>query len=406
MTSRLSICYAAPGHTLLSSAGSTRNILAVADALSEWADVTVAFRRVAEPFHSDNFTVIAMDAAGDDGGEARDDVAARGLNPMSHWRFMRTLRNFAAKSRTSYDLVFEKGWRLSGYLARTFVEQGVPAVLVENDARWWSEPLRDPRTIARFVMHSAAQRLAGRYSRTLPLIIVETEELKTALAVQRGVDPARVRVVTLGVDHSLFAPMSQQTARDRLGISTEVLVMLYVGGMDQYHDLSPLLFALASKSPAGLEVHLVGDGDYRNRYEALADGLTTPVLFHGQVDHEQVPTYISAADVCLAPYRIQEFYAGQVSFSTLKIPEYMACGRPVISVPSGNILNLVEHAASGLLFPNEPDHWLDLFNELPTREQFAEMGIAAAPGAARFDWSTTARNYLELGRAVLNPPLS
>ena len=44
MTKRLSICYAAPGHTLVSTAGSARNILAAADALSAYGDVTVAFR--------------------------------------------------------------------------------------------------------------------------------------------------------------------------------------------------------------------------------------------------------------------------------------------------------------------------------------------------------------------------
>ena len=52
MTSRkrLSICYAAPGQNLLPSAGPTRNVLNVANALSQWADVTVAFRSISRTY--------------------------------------------------------------------------------------------------------------------------------------------------------------------------------------------------------------------------------------------------------------------------------------------------------------------------------------------------------------------
>ena len=45
---RLSICYAVPGHSLVASAGPTRNVLSLARALSRWADVTVAFQRLAD----------------------------------------------------------------------------------------------------------------------------------------------------------------------------------------------------------------------------------------------------------------------------------------------------------------------------------------------------------------------
>ena len=43
---RLSICYLAPGHRLLSTIGPTRNVLSLARALARHAEVTVAFRNV------------------------------------------------------------------------------------------------------------------------------------------------------------------------------------------------------------------------------------------------------------------------------------------------------------------------------------------------------------------------
>src|SRR4249920_1974358 len=139
MSQRPSICYAAPGHALLGTSGSTRNMLSVATALSRWADVTVAFRSIREPIKSDNFKVSAIEPELATTSELQDDVAARGLNVLDHMAYLRKLVSFSKQLANSYDLVFEKGWRLSGFLSSASRRQGVPGVLVENDVRHWSE---------------------------------------------------------------------------------------------------------------------------------------------------------------------------------------------------------------------------------------------------------------------------
>lgn len=398
---RARLCYAAPGHSLLSTAGSTRNILATAAALAEWVDVTVAFRDFGEAPAAADYRTIAIEPSDVPATSARDDVAARGLNPLHHGRFLKMLRHFVADSAGQYDLVLEKGWRLSGYLAREFSRRGTPAVLIENDARCWNEPRRDLRSWARFAAHLASQRIAGRCSRSLPLVIAETEDLKAALIAERRLEAERVKVVALGVDHGLFRPQSREAARADLGFAQDASIMLYVGGMDQYHDLSPLLKAIREVTPPRLEVHLVGDGTYSARYRELANGSKVPVRFHGQVGHAAVPNYIAASDVCLAPYQTSGFHGGQVCFSTLKIPEYMACERPVISVPSGNILRLIDDGVSGFLFPNEQAAWQEFLTNLPDQSRLAEMGRAAAPRVASLSWSATAQAYLRSCRAAI-----
>jgi hypothetical protein len=130
--------------------------------------------------------------------------------------------------------VLEKGWRLSGYLSTAFGQLGIPGVLIENDARCWSEPIGEFRTLMRYLFHRTSQRLASFYSCRVPAIIAETEELKAMLIKQRGILPDRLEVIGLGVDHKLFYPRSQQFARSSLGISPDAILMLYVGGMDLY----------------------------------------------------------------------------------------------------------------------------------------------------------------------------
>ena len=399
-----SICYAAPGHTLVSTAGSARNILATADALSEWANVTVAFRNCAEDFRSEKFQITEIEPT-EPGTGAKDDVAARGLNPLTHFSYARHLQRFAESELCNYDLVLEKGWRLSGYLSKLLTKKGVPAILIENDVRMWTESIRSARSVVKYLAHFVAQSIAASASRAAPMVIAETNELKDALVSCRKLQPHRVRVVSLGVDHSIFRPMHQGEAREILGIDKNATVLLYVGGMDQYHDLSPLLQSLQDYQPRNLEIHLVGDGNYRDQYEDLCRELVVKVTFHGQVEHREVPRFIASADACVAPYDAAGFFHNLVAFSTLKIPEYMACARPVISIPSGNIRSLIRHGVTGYLFDNTRKAWRDFLSDMPDRRLLAKMGEAAAPTVESLTWSETARQYLLIGSEIANKSL-
>jgi glycosyltransferase involved in cell wall biosynthesis len=393
---RLAICYAAPGLNLLSSAGPTRNVLSVADALSEWADVTVAFRAILEPIERTRFRVVAMDAAPAPSNGNYDDNGTRGLQPLRHLAYCRTLSTFARERANAFDVVLEKGWRLSGLLAAAFQRAGVSAALVENDVRLWTEPVRGVVGLSKYVAHCAADRVARSSCRHVPMVIAETEELKARLVAHRGIPPERIRVIGLGVDHSLFRPMDQAAARRHLGLRTEPTILLYVGAMDEYHDLEPVIDALAKVGDPAIELHVVGGGEFRERYEARAAQARIVSRFHGRVAHAMVPHYITAADLCIAPYRTHAFHGGVVTFSTLKIPEYMACGRAAAGVPSPAIRQLIQDGVNGFVLPNDVGSWTSFLRALPPRERLGAMGAAAARAVSSLGWDNTARRYLEV----------
>jgi glycosyltransferase involved in cell wall biosynthesis len=368
----------------------------LARALSQWADVTVAFRTILDPMDSDRFNVIEIEPRFGTSIESKDDDGTKGINPLAHMAYLRTLRAFSAQAAGSYDLILEKGWRLSGYLLDVFRSKGMAGVLVENDLRWWNESVADPRSAVKYIFHKAAQRVANSCSRRAPAVIAETQELKNMLVECRKLSPERIEVVELGVDHELFRPMNREGARNSLGISAAATVLVYVGGMDKYHDLAPVIDALAQIEDPILELHLVGDGEYRAQYEVKAKAARTSVTFHGRVAHDKVPQYVTAADLCIAPYCADSFPNRVVPFSTLKIPEYMACGRPVVSIPSGHIQSLIKDQISGFLFPNDVFSWQAFLKALPARQRLDEMGRAAANTVARRSWDNTARRYLEI----------
>jgi len=401
---RLSICYAAPGQNLLATAGPTRNVLSVAEALSQWADVTVAFRHVLTPAAPAGYRVMAIEpSAAPAAASHKDDTATRGVHPLRHLAYCRTLRAFAREQGHQFDVVLEKGWRLSGFLGAAFAGAGVPAVLVENAVTRWLDPVRDARGLAKYGLHRAADALTNACVRRLPAVIAETDELKASLAAHRGIPPDRIRVVGLGLDHRLFRPADQRAAREALGIPLEGFVVVYVGGIDEYHDLDPVIAALGIAGPPGIALHVAGDGEYRHLAEESARAARIQARFNGHVPHETVPRYIAAADLCIAPYRTRAFHDGLVTFATLKIPEYMACGRPVVSVPAPAIRRLIEDGVNGFVLPNDVASWVSFFRTLPSRERLALMGAAAAEAVADVRWDRTARQYLDVCEELVAP---
>ncbi len=399
---RLSICYAAPGLNLLTTAGPTRNVLSVAEALSQWADVTVAFRHLLEPAPASAYRVIAIDSANPAPVEHNDDTATRGSHPLQHLAYCRRLQSFARRHARSFDVVLEKGWRLSGFLSAAFTRAGVPAVLVENAVSLWIDPVDDVQSLAKYLLYRSAHAVTNFYTRRVPLVIAETEELKAMMVAHRGIAPDRIQVVRLGLDHQRFRPIPQAAARAALGVNQDATILVYVGGIDEYHDLAPMIDAMALSPAPAVQLHIVGDGSYRAHLQARIDPACVKARFYGYVPHAAVPQYIAAADLCLAPYRTSAFHGGLVTFATLKIPEYMACARPVASVPSPAIARLISDRVNGFLFANDVTSWRSFLEQLPSRDRLAAMGQAALETARPITWDATARNYLTACEELLS----
>ncbi len=100
----------------------------------------------------------------------------------------------------------------------------------------------------------------------------------------------------------------------------------YVGAINAKLDLG-WLDALAAARP-DWSLALVGPVDLSERDGMLAALRGRPnVHFFGQRPAEAVPRYINGMDVCLLPYQRNEWTR---HISSLKLYEYLACGKPVV----------------------------------------------------------------------------
>ncbi|MFL5515564.1 MAG: glycosyltransferase family 4 protein [Gemmatimonadales bacterium] len=393
---RPSVCYLVAGHNLLSTAGPTRNVLSLARALSAFADVTVAFRRALEPVIGEPFSVLEIDPLADD-GHALDDAAVRGIGYREFAAYLRALDRFAHRHLTTFDLVLEKSWLLTGRATSWCVGHGIAAVPVVNLVPLVRR-IRDRPIKA--VNNWVASGLSGRYLRRAPRLIAETEDLKASIIQHWRVTAERIDVVGLGVNRAVFYPRDQAAARRARGIAADRTVLLYTGALDRAHDLRPVIAAVTRLGESPIELHLVGDGEQRGELERAAAG-SPRVVFLGRVPYASVPELIACADLCLAPYDAAFFPRGQVGYSTLKVREYLAGGRAVATSSTGVLPGLISPGTTGFLLENDAATWTRfLLRELPGRGELRMMGLAAADTPLE-SWEDTARAYWRVCERVL-----
>jgi glycosyltransferase involved in cell wall biosynthesis len=112
------------------------------------------------------------------------------------------------------------------------------------------------------------------------------------------------------------------------------LRLVYAGALTPTYELDVTLRAVAAvhqrRPDLGVAVDLFGRGDSDASLRALADelGIAERVVFHGRIPIDDVPAAIAAADIGLAPTRLDRFTALTVSG---KVYEYAAMRKPVVA---------------------------------------------------------------------------
>lgn len=161
--------------------------------------------------------------------------------------------------------------------------------------------------------------------------------------------------VPAGVDTEFFKPDEtyRKGVRDRLGIRPEDFVFGYIGTFQKWHGLETLLQATKAlrESVPHMKVLLVGPDYFHYGSLSKAMGLSEVCIFPGPVPHEDVPRYINACDVMVALYDptkepLRKKYG--IGFP-IKILEYIACGKPVISTKIEIITELAKGAEGVVL---------------------------------------------------------
>jgi D-inositol-3-phosphate glycosyltransferase len=254
--------------------------------------------------------------------------------------------------------------------------------------------------------HQRARRIAAEteIAQNADRIVVASKDEQQLLARYYGADTNRISVVPCGVNLGLFQPIEKDDARQQLGLGEDDKILLFVGRIEPLKGVDILLGAAAQLEGESDCFVLVVGGDDSTRegeVEHLRDlasqlGISERVSFMGAVDHERLPLFYNAADVCVLP----SFYE---SFGLVAL-EAMACGTPVVASRVGGLSVAVRDSETGYLIPWRcPEPFAERLELLLGNDELRErFGQAAQEEVARFRWGNVAEAVLGLYAEVID----
>ncbi len=345
-----------------------------------------------------------------DRGERADDVAIRGLSPVKYLKYIINSIRFAIRKRGKYDVIIERMWRLGGIygliLKRKSKESSTAFILEENGPMKFDKNVRSPGNLVRYILHKLQRKYAEYIYKKADAIVVQTQPLKEFLADSFNLDARKIHVIPNGVDTEHFSPSDTQKAKESINLPTYMKVLMYVGSLDAFHDLSQTLDALTGMKAEDLLFVIIGDGVKREEilHRIKRDDMKN-VIYLGAVPYETLPDYLNAADFCIAPYDIKDFEERRFVFSPLKILEYMACAKPVISQPLGQIKELVDTGGTGFLVCNVKRSYESLFRQMAKTDThlLQAIGQRGRKRALKYKWSVQADKYIDLINGLVAP---
>jgi glycosyltransferase involved in cell wall biosynthesis len=162
--------------------------------------------------------------------------------------------------------------------------------------------------------------------------------------------------------------------RSKLGLDLKYNYVCFVGNLLPWQGVEYLIHA----APLILEKHsnvrflIIGDGVMKKELEQLSSDfeISDSFIFTGYTKYEDIPSYISASDICVAPYIKNR------TTSPLKIYEYFACGRPVVASNVSDVNDLFIKSEGGICITPEDINELSraILNLLQNNELRKKMG--------------------------------
>jgi glycosyltransferase involved in cell wall biosynthesis len=305
------------------------------------------------------------------------------IRPLSY-ALLSFVRALVEALHTRPDIVYYR-WMASPHALLFAKLLGVPCICEVN-----GEPVPEWPEHKRSRTHKLKHVLAGAALTRCDRIVVLTEGLKALLHQRYGVSNRRILVLPSGTNTQQFSPRNAVACRLALGLLPDRPYVGFVGSFYRYQGLACLLDAMAFVKQICPAVQLlcVGDGEAAEELKQQAKKLRleSSVTWTGRVPYREVPAWIGAMNVCVAPFR-----GDRGETSPVKLFDYLACHRPVVvsAIPS---VTSVFTSDSGVQFvsPDDPrmlaDSLVALLRDPVRCQMLGEQGRRFVE--RKFSWTT------------------
>ena len=161
------------------------------------------------------------------------------------------------------------------------------------------------------------------------------------------------------------------------------------------------MLALAALLPEVTFLLVGGDPEDVSILRAKASQLSlSNVILTGFIPNANLPIYQAACDLLLMPYQkeVAASSGGDIAryLSPMKLFEYLACGRPILSSDLPVLREVLNPHNAVLLPPGDLNAWVAAIHDLCAGPNHrAELGERARIDASRYTWEERAGRVLE-----------
>ncbi len=218
-------------------------------------------------------------------------------------------------------------------------------------------------------------------------LVVISQGLKQR-ALNLNVPEDLIEYIPGGSDIKNILPKSKFETRKKFGLPVNKKIIVYAAGT--HYDIELFIMTICRIQKELDDVVFVTTGaviDAKNKKKMYDPNRIIELGFLSYIKYSEV---LSAADIFLFPYANTSLNQGRWPN---KVGDYMAAGRPTVTNPTGDMIELFNRHHIGLLAEDKPD---DMANKtidlIKNKNKMCELGKNARLTAEKFyDWEILSR---------------
>lgn len=237
-------------------------------------------------------------------------------------------------------------------------------------------------------------------------IVAVTEGLRRFLVSLYDMPSNKIVVVPNGVNANLFKLLNEKMCKRKLNLDLNAKYVGFIGNLAPWQGVEYLIRAATQvlKKVPEARFLIVGDGIMMPNILQMIDtyNLNDKFVFAGRVTHNEIPEYINACDVCVAPFT--KIRNEKIGLSPLKLYEYLACERAVVASNISGVGDFLQMNNCGIIV--DPDVSADLSEAIigllrddKIRKVLGRNGRSVV--IKKHSWKKTAENIEKVCREVV-----
>lgn len=256
----------------------------------------------------------------------------------------------------------------------------VPLVLDLRDL--WPEAAEETGYLKKNIVYYYTLKKARNLYQKATVILVNSPAILEELICSYGIPRRKISYIPNGADLEFFKNDYDTTEIEEKYNLKNKFVVLYTGllGFAQAPEVMVKTAELL-KDYQEIVFVIVGSGPKEEELKNLVKELNLKnVILTGQRPREEMPYFVSRADVCLATYKNSVAFKKNIPS---KIFDYLANGKPIIINLEGEASKIIQNARAGLVaLPEDPqslkEEILKLYQNPLLRETMEESGLIYA----------------------------